>query len=184
MKFKPFVGVALALVALLITSPALAKEQAKAGKSLGGWADTRWGMTEADLKKLYPGKIEKASEEYQAKGWALKMEGYQFEGQTYTVYFTMTDGKLASVTLTTGPSESARDDQYRKLSRMFEQKYGPPTSQDPPEKFPPRQFLYSTEWELKDTKIALVYVYSSVLTSKGLYAILLTYEAQEESDSL
>ncbi len=106
------------------------------------------------------------------------MEGYQLEGQTYTVYFTMTDGKLESVTLTTSPSESPRDDQYRKLAGMFEQKYGPPTSKDPPEKFPPRQFLYSTEWELKHTKIALDYVYSSVSTPKGLYAILLTYEAQ------
>ncbi len=171
MRFRPFVGIALALITLLITSPALAKEQAKADKSLGGWAETRWGMTEADLKKLYPGKIEQVSEEDQAKGWALKMAGYQFEGQTYTVYFTMNDGKLESATLATGPSESPRDDQYRKLAAMFEQKYGPPTSQDPPEKFPPKQFLYSTEWELKDTKIALDYVYSSVSTPKSLYAI-------------
>ncbi len=179
MRFRPLLGVALALVALLMTSSGLAKEQAKTAKSLGGWADTRWGMTEADLKKLYDGRIEQTSEEYQAKGWALKMEGYQFEGETYTVYFTMTDGKLESVTLTTGPSESPRDDQYRKLAGMFEQKYGPPTSKDPPEKFPPRQFLYSTEWQLKDTKIALDYVYSSVTTPKALYAILITYEAQE-----
>lgn len=178
MRFRQFAGIALALVTLLITLPGQAKGQAKADKSLGGWAETRWGMTEADLKKLYPGRIEQTSEEYQAKGWALKMEGYRLEGQSYTVYFTLTDGKLESVTLTTGPSESPRDDQYRKLTGIFEQTYGPPTSKDPPEKFPPRQFLYSTEWELKDTKIALDYVYSSVATSKGLYAILLTYEAQ------
>ena len=126
-------------------------------RDVAGWANTRWGMTAPQLRKLYPqAKTEKRE--------GLLLEDSDAAGVRCAVFLKFgDDDKLASVILT--PKEMTRQS-TEGLIKGLSEKYGRPTSREE----------YVRTWTFTSTSISLSFFF---LEGKKTGLVLLTYQRPE-----
>jgi hypothetical protein len=130
------------LLLILLASTAFAQMSGPDKKDVLGWQETRWGMTQDELFKLFSDSIVKRSQRnfYLKPGGSSERYGYvdyvipemKVAGDVFEVSFVMDikTYQLIEVDLSLKDYKKAASTQsivFDKLEELLTQKYGPPT---------------------------------------------------------
>jgi len=127
------------------------------GEDIGGWQDTKWGMTPNEVQKVlnYPTSavdLARVCGEKCEDGAALEVEDFVLDGQHFMVrlWFTNPELRLHTVSMYAKQSGSGNDDGgFAKMKGYLGGLY------DPPRLTELRHGYFVVAWELGSTKITL-----------------------------
>jgi hypothetical protein len=129
-----------------------------------GWGQTRWGMTESEIKLIFKDNIEELDRYNVDKDTYRNMQilKYDVDGNEFKVLFEMgeKDNKLRRVRMVKSP---ALPSTYGTLEQLLSVKYGDPTSKD--ESNFQGTLTKTSMWIMKSTSIELLFSYTRGLGS-------------------
>ena len=147
------------------------------GEDIGGWQDTKWGMTPNEVQKVlnYPTSavdLARVCGEKCEDGAALEVEDFVLDGQHFMVrlWFTNPELRLHTVSMYAKQSGSGNDDGgFAKMKGYLGGLY------DPPRLTELRQGYFVVAWEQGSTNITLysnttdtmAVVYEETSTTEG-----------------
>ena len=147
-------------------------------RDVPGWQDARWGMSEAELLRVFNSRLKKLPEREAFLAWYADyvIPEFKLEGESFAVYFQMDKrtGKLSQVLvrLNERVARTPREKLFNALASSFAREYGKPSEQKD-ERYSFKQKYKGVElgrtWKFPTTTVELSYgwddqIYASLLT--------------------
>jgi hypothetical protein len=154
MRGTLFRNALVAWAALMASGPGLAR-----GADAGDWRAARWGMSEDDVLKAFPGEatpLEKPLKLADGNTVAIGIEKHAIGATEFRTRFVFDPaGKLALVSLRTDPAVYAGPGVYDGTKRELEKRLGPPSAASTDDNFVD---LRQASWWTARSRIDLKYV--------------------------
>ena len=137
---------------LLVILTLAATCEAQETQGTGGWENTHWGMTEQQIRELYP-KATAYPKQPGAKLESLEIESFDLAGESFAAHFFFdASGGLNEVRFTkNSKSEFELIPARAKAESLLKQKYGTPSTRTADEIF------LRVAWNKPDTTVSLDY---------------------------
>ncbi len=173
----------LLTITLLLISPVFIQLsdsksiQAQQVQDIQGWNNTRWGMTYAEVKSLYPIGNLQESQSATAFSHFASMESFNIGENTYKVEFYFNKNRLESVILRW--DENGHSPYYSLLNNL-NNRYGQGVNVA---SHLPQNFLYQKQWNMPTTAIVMTIPVGICPT---IYAceINLSYSRQQQLEGI
>lgn len=119
-------------------------------KSVGGYGNTKWGMTPEQVVNAEGAKVRKLHDPEKYKGsWGLvKTDNVNIANSNFEVTYLFSNEHLVQVNVAAKEKKNSliNNDVFKRLESLLTQKYGSPTYSDPGKE---------TVWNMEGTSISL-----------------------------
>jgi hypothetical protein len=143
----------LVLVILLLTVCILPWAAQAQQTDIRGWDKLTWGMTMAEVRKVYPGTYPANLAD---KSFKLQASGPMIAGYPFTVGFAFDNNdRLFGINLRLANEQDANEATYRTLENLLTAKYGLPAKRDKDIGYYMGSVTLTTTWVYPSTIIEL-----------------------------
>jgi hypothetical protein len=155
------VTIRLFLLLLVLISPCYSQE-----RDVLGWQDTRWGMSNEDIERVYGSKLKKLPKPEKFLAWHADhvIPEFELESEKFTVFFQIDNAtnKLSQVLIRLNEQKSQipREEIFSRLESMLVREYGSPLDKRDDRRSSVIDFSFvelSSKWRFPTTTIELAY---------------------------